>query len=677
MRARYKKNRKKLKERYKLCSLNAKLKTIFDEKFCLFVDISEKEFAMKLPLELEDIGNKKIKKGLITCIIESAKTKRQDIYVPVMKKVWDTVQSYAMTDKVNPKKYKKDIFLKPFIFCFAGFVEIYLRQYIENTLAQFIQTLQKFSGINGPTNLKYIFPVLYIHCKVNGSKKPVIKLLPNEETLNQLLLECTSKVVESSHNLYKVGTVIFHSRNKVSKEDTLFKETIFSIKELVSTFFSQSETKVKVDSEEERLRKLMTSMSYGKETKKSLKLLRNALNKYRDTKVEACATDRSLACGLFRINVEGLIQQIEKRCLYLISIAMEHIIKLKNLLVKQIISEFDEMCIRLNNEPNSSEELRLLITYSKKSEKDVKASETKCVTEINPLVIILTEYDHFLSEGESTAFNYLQNYFARMWTTIRKSEEVQETDMEQRVKVLERRLDIFKTELNALEARIEDFKDLDDIDEESALANCHLVAELKDKLIEAENEIKGINRQEELLEQARTEETWKKRHLNLTRSLQPFFNLWTEASNLYEFEFKYHNCALCDIDIDSVKTKLNETKKNTLKAIKVFEKEVLTVPLAAAQKILTKVNIFEENYLPVLDLLCNSNLKARQWRQMETITGLDFSELKTYSGADERKAVYDVKNITLANIISTGLHEKIDDIQAICQSMNGEKYNAT
>lgn len=408
--------------------------------------------------------------------------------------------------------------------------------------------------------------------------------------------------------------------------------------------------------EDNTIAKLLKTRKFGSETRQSLKVMDQVLGGLRDKKEEIKNLYESLEnFNMISLNCKPLIRSLCDKVDALIEQVQVQVEQDNSKIMEEMCSEYSDIINKLLVEPKGSEELKELIEYAKATQERAKELETQIVTEISPRIYFAINYDHHLSTADTKLITRLFAYPEKTWETQQRSEKLQEDHKQMRVKLLERRRELFADELSRCE---EDVDKLCAIGELSQMKpTLKKINVLRKALDEAEIEIDGIRDQEELLEQEVTCAMWTSRHQNIKKSLEPFCLLWDGASQHIDYVQQWRSEPLVKLDAEFVDREADNTKRTMIKLVKEFERCEFPEPKQVAQTILEEAKLYAETYVPLMLLLCNPGLKERHWGEMADITKLELE----YSA-----------EVNLDSVVELGLHDHVASIEEVCVAANKE-----
>jgi len=147
--------------------------------------------------------------------------------------------------------------------------------------------------------------------------------------------------------------------------------------------------------------------------------------------------------------------------------------------------------------------------------------------------------------------------------------------------------------------------------------------DMKEKLAAAQIEGDEINYQEQLFGWPKTAFT---KIQEMVTTVEPFYNLWTIASEFYKSWAIWMNGPFSRLNPEDVEDKVGEMFRTIFKLNKFFSGATgnpeLPEPLKVAQTCKEKIEKFQE-LQPIINSVCNPGLRDRHWVAMSEIVGFD------------------------------------------------------
>ena len=147
--------------------------------------------------------------------------------------------------------------------------------------------------------------------------------------------------------------------------------------------------------------------------------------------------------------------------------------------------------------------------------------------------------------------------------------------------------------------------------------------DMKEKLAAAQIEGDEINYQEQLFGWPKTAFT---KIQEMVTTVEPFYNLWTIASEFYKSWAIWMNGPFSRLNPEDVEEKVGDMFRTIFKLNKFFSGATgnpeLPEPLKVAQTCKEKIEKFQE-LQPIINSVCNPGLRDRHWVAMSEIVGFD------------------------------------------------------
>ena len=188
--------------------------------------------------------------------------------------------------------------------------------------------------------------------------------------------------------------------------------------------------------------------------------------------------------------------------------------------------------------------------------------------------------------------------------------------------------DRFIEELDEYVAQAEGFTAYGDIN--GTAANCLEITRLQATMAECKQRAEGINGEEELLGQPRSQFE----QLDVVpKTLAPFVSLWMTCQEFKKKVNVWLNGPMLDVDPESLEKEVGELRRENIKNVKYFENDdenKLRAPLKVAEKLRDEVEEFRVK-MPLIACICNNGMRDRHWKDISGIIGYAFAPNATTS----------------------------------------------
>ncbi|XP_064422227.1 dynein axonemal heavy chain 1 [Latimeria chalumnae] len=357
----------------------------------------------------------------------------------------------------------------------------------------------------------------------------------------------------------------------------------------------------------------------------------------------------NIIIGLFLINVEGVKQNLSKKCKTLTNALLDRFAKKLHRQVENACDECRGISRKLYEKPNSIEELTDLREWMKGISEQLKTHEELMSKALEDYELL----DEFLYALPQDDFNAKWNgigWSHKITTQIDTLVTQHEEDEERFRKIQLFDQNNFQERLDTLQLVVAGFSVYSDITRAHEIAN--EVRRVNKQLKESQQLAQLYNNRERLFG---TPVTNYDKLNKLVKDFQPFRDLWTTASDWIRWYESWMNDPLTTLDAEQVEKNVNESYKIMHKCVKQFK----DIPACqdVAIEIRNKIEEFKP-YIPLIQGLRNPGMRNRHWELLSEQVKISIKP----------KA-----NLTFAKCLEMNLQDHIDVIAKVAE-VAGKEY---
>ena len=494
----------------------------------------------------------------------------------------------------------------------------------------------------------------------------LVKMDPSMDGVKQAMLATIDKIVQCGRNFPRIDGQAFLSpceieANAQSVEDAKCRiaqvvEDVSHLPGKVVDYFRKYEDLFN-GKEEAYLRKVVAQRRTSGDISSSLAVLETEVKRLGHI-VISLDQDQPNMFRLPGIAVccETLKDQVRKQIEELMLVVHATLTDDNTKAMESMCEEYSTISTRLVTQPKDSSELNDLVEYSLQADERIQELNAMLSLEVSCRILFACNYDYQMPLTCRTLFQKCFLWPENIKQSQKKSFEIQNAEKLQRVRILDRRKEMFSGELDKFTS---DMKNLHHVGSLNTLHIEHTIANinnLKKSIGEAKDEVEMIAKQELLLNQEETRTSYMSRIGELERALEPFETLWV---SIYTFNSKvsaWRSNALVEMNAEEAERDADNMRRLMIKLSRSFERNDFTEPLKAAEKMRQIADEFISKYVPLMTLLCNLGLRKRHWEDMAQLTKLPLR----YS-----------PRTCLQDMIEVKLHDYVEKIEATC--INAQK----
>ncbi|NXN95540.1 DYH3 protein, partial [Rhinopomastus cyanomelas] len=375
----------------------------------------------------------------------------------------------------------------------------------------------------------------------------------------------------------------------------------------------------------------------------SLEALTKKIDSLTELQREVASMHMTVPLALFCLDAVQLNEELCNRTQNLKDRLIEFGVMENRELNERICNEYSLIAKRASELPLNTEELVELHAYIKKSSELTVSELGKEVAEASRRLEFLMDYAD-LSYDDISLNSRVFHWPGQIQRILEHSIDQLSERRRHAEKVLLERCSQFEETLEGYNREIESYKTNSIMTIEEMKNNYEKFKELNKNLENALKEFEAINKEEELLEQEKSQFPLLQ---NIIENKQPFEKLWTTAYDFHTKSEKWMNGSLQELNADEITEEIGNMWRTVYRLSNSFPG--LPEPRRLARNLQHKLNKFKE-YLPVLSVACNRGMKERHWDQISEIVGCQIRPDET---------------TTLKNILDFELSKYIDQLEPI------------
>ncbi|XP_075795609.1 dynein axonemal heavy chain 1 isoform X2 [Pelodiscus sinensis] len=351
----------------------------------------------------------------------------------------------------------------------------------------------------------------------------------------------------------------------------------------------------------------------------------------------------SIVIGPFHINVEGVKQNLSKKRKALATSMLDLLAKNLRLQVNNICEVFKAISRKMYEKPNSIEELAELREWMKGIPEQLKAQE-ELIGKVMEDYEVMDEFLYNLTQDDFTDKWAASNWPLKIATLTEMIRQQHLEDEERFRKIQLMDQNNFLERLDGLQLLVAGFSVHMDITRAHEIAN--EARRVKKQLKESQQMALLYNNRERIFGLPVTNYDKLSR---MVKEFQPYWDLWTTASDWIRWSESWMNDPLSAIDAEQLEKSVNESFKTMHKCVKQFK----DVPACQDVAVEIRGGIEEfRPYIPLIQGLRNPGMRNRHWEMLSKEININIKP----------KA-----NLTFARCLDMKLLDHIDSIAKIAE----------
>ncbi|KAH0630033.1 hypothetical protein JD844_012597 [Phrynosoma platyrhinos] len=357
-----------------------------------------------------------------------------------------------------------------------------------------------------------------------------------------------------------------------------------------------------------------------------------------------------MVIGPFHLSIEGVRQSLSKKCKALATSMLDILAKNLHNQVEDICEAFKAISRKIYEKPNSIEELAELREWMKGIPEKQKAQE-ELISKVMEEYEIMEEFLYNLTQDDFNDKWAASNWPLRITTQIEQIRQQHMEDEERFRKIQLMDQTNFLERLDGLQLAVAGFSAHSDINRAHEIAN--EARRVRKQLKDSQQMALLYNNRERIFGSPVTNYDKLNR---MVKDFQPFYDLWTTASDWLRWAESWMNDPLSAIDAEQLEKNVNESFKTMHKCVKQFKE----IPACqdVAMEIRGKIEEFRP-YIPLIQGLRNPGMRNRHWEMLS-------EEIKMN--------VKPKANLTFARCLEMKLQDHIEIISKIAE-IAGKEYS--
>nr|XP_034961987.1 dynein heavy chain 1, axonemal isoform X3 [Zootoca vivipara] len=358
----------------------------------------------------------------------------------------------------------------------------------------------------------------------------------------------------------------------------------------------------------------------------------------------------SMVIGPFHLSVEGVRQNLSKKCKALATTMLDILAKNLHEQVEDICEAFKAISRKIYEKPNSIEELAELREWMKGIPEKQKAQE-ELISKVMEEYEIMEDFLYNLTQEDFNDKWAASGWPHKITTQIEliRQQHIEDEERFRKIQLMDQTN--FLERLDGLQIAVAGFSAHSDINRAHEIAN--EARRIKKHLKESQQLALLYNNRERIFGVPVTNYDKLSR---MVKDFQPFYDLWTTASDWLRWADSWMNDPLSAIDAEQLEKNVNESFKTMHKCVKQFK----DIPACqdVAMEIRGKIEEFRP-YIPLIQGLRNPGMRNRHWEMLS-------EEIKIN--------VRPKANLTFARCLEMNLQDHIEAIAKIAE-IAGKEYS--
>ncbi|XP_053154302.1 dynein axonemal heavy chain 1 isoform X2 [Hemicordylus capensis] len=354
--------------------------------------------------------------------------------------------------------------------------------------------------------------------------------------------------------------------------------------------------------------------------------------------------------GPFYLSVEAVRQNLSKKCKALATSMLDILAKNLHIQVEDICEAFKAISRKIYEKPNSIEELAELREWMKGIPEKQKAQE-ELISKVMEEYEVMEEFLYNLTQDDFNDKWAASNWPQKITTQIEliRQQHVEDEERFRKIQLMDQTN--FLERLDGLQIAVAGFSAHSDITRAHEIAN--EARRIRKHLKDSQQMALLYNNRERIFG---TPVTNYDKLNRMVKDFQPFYDLWTTASDWLRWADSWMNDPLTAIDAEQLEKNVNESFKTMHKCVKQFK----DIPACqeVALEIRGKIEEFKP-YIPLIQGLRNPGMRNRHWELLS-------EEIKIN--------VKPKANLTFARCLEMKLQDHIESIAKVAE-IAGKEYS--
>ncbi|KAJ6667676.1 hypothetical protein lerEdw1_015997 [Lerista edwardsae] len=358
----------------------------------------------------------------------------------------------------------------------------------------------------------------------------------------------------------------------------------------------------------------------------------------------------SIVVGPFHLSVEGVRQNLSKKCKALATSMLDLLAQNLHTQVEDICEVFKAISRKIYEKPNSIEELAELREWMKGIPEKQKTQE-ELISKVMEDYEVMEEFFYNLTQDDFNDKWAASNWPLKITTQIEliRQQHIEDEERFRKIQFMDQTN--FLERLDGLQLAVAGFSAHMDITRAHEVAN--EARRVKKQLKDSQQLALLYNNRERIFGMPVTNYDKLNR---MVKDFQPFYDLWTTASDWLRWADSWMHDPLSAIDAEQLEKNVNESFKTMHKCVKHFK----DIPACqdVAVEIRSKIEEFRP-YIPLIQGLRNPGMRNRHWEMLS-------EEIKMN--------VKPKANLTFARCLEMKLQDHIESIAKVAE-IAGKEYS--
>ncbi|XP_033631251.1 dynein heavy chain 3, axonemal-like [Asterias rubens] len=517
--------------------------------------------------------------------------------------------------------------VQEFFACVAALMSIQLRSMVINSLADFLAFFQIHQNGNDFEDeyeeLQYVVAqIMIVKLRV---EEPRIIFDPPFRECRDIILRCFSEIIASADQLQRVECAIFPQMQNqrlllrsvkvdeplveefIDKAMKIFKLNTVGPTRYLNTYKKYNDllnTKAEADvvaflKERHSLQGFVKKIASYQQLKDEISLLR----------ITVPLSMFCLDCHILNADLCSRAQKLKEK---LVLFEVEE----NRMLNKGICRRYDEIADRLGEMPSTTAEIVALSDFLRESSEVTVFKLKDEIDEAANRLMFLLDYANLPFEDiklNSTVFHWPEH----IQTVFEVCRNRLMTRREQAEEEVRKKVQRFEEKLNEFNKEVESYRKKEMLSMDEMTTNVTRLNDLQQLLEAAQDELDGLNKEEELLE-------WEASEFPIITAMfaskQPYDQLWNTALNFHTKYETWLNGPFQDLNAEQVNDEVDSMFRTMYKLSRSFGEQ--PGPQRIANNVKSKIDKFKV-HLPLLGVICNPGIRDRHWERMSEVVGFE------------------------------------------------------
>ena len=319
--------------------------------------------------------------------------------------------------------------------------------------------------------------------------------------------------------------------------------------------------------------------------------------------------------------------------------------------------EYQDIVNTLVTDPTDAQELKALQEFAVKSMEDLGRLLEEYLSEVYERIKFLLDQEYRINREDLNLFYTTYSWPNQVKTFMAKSTDLQNNRKRDLELVVEGQQEALSRDITSLQRKVEKLTESGSLAPNDVANIFKKITNIKEGLLEAENEAENIQEKEQLLDIPSTDNMSEIKKARV--ALGPLERMWTTTKEYVEKTHYWHEAPLAEVNPEDAERDADDFHRAMIKVTKELERagESRGVTKRAALQMRNEIKTFLEEQVPLMVLICNPGIRERHWKQIESLT------LLTLPISPQSN---------LSQMVSLGLHHHVAAIEETCVSASKE-----